>query len=150
MKGVPAGLDALEKLFRGPTVGLELAVGMLMEVVDVEEKAEVLEPVGAAGTAFWDLGNRASEDACSLEEELISPFKAEGDEVAEVIAGKKELRKCRRIVVTWTSRGTNGQTRLLRRCCLCEDVRKKKQSMLELSDGSTARTRSQSECEVSG
>jgi hypothetical protein len=27
-----------------------------------------------------------------LEEELISPFKAEGEEVAEVIAGKKELK----------------------------------------------------------
>lgn len=61
------------------------------EAVDgIEEKAEGFVAVGAAGTAFWDLGNRTSEDACSLEEELISPFKAEGEEVAEVIAGKKK------------------------------------------------------------
>jgi hypothetical protein len=45
----------LEKLFRGPVVGLELAVGMLTEVVAVEgieEKGEGLVPVGAADTAF--------------------------------------------------------------------------------------------------
>lgn len=97
---------------------------MLIEEVAVEgieEKGEGLGAVGAAGTAFCDLGNRTSEDACSFEEELISPFKAEGEEVAEVIAGKKELKKVNDTSARQESPGP-AEGRMSRRGCLEDAV----------------------------
>lgn len=104
------GLDAFEKLLRGAKVGLELEVVEVVAVVVVGVKKVVVEEVIALeGTdeaekaalilaampedadvrTFCNLGPRASEDVDNLDETLLSPFKAEDEEIAEFIAERR-------------------------------------------------------------
>jgi len=101
------GLDAFEKLLRGAKVGLELEVAEVVVVAVVGVVEIVVEDVIALeGTeeagkvalilaampedadvrTFCNLGPRASEDVDSLDEALLSPFKAEDEEVVKFIA----------------------------------------------------------------
>jgi hypothetical protein len=104
------GLEALEKLLRGAKAGLELevvevvvvAVVGVVEVVveelialegtvEAEKAALILAamPEDADVRTFCNLGPRASEDVDSLDETLLSPFKAEDEEVVEFIAERR-------------------------------------------------------------
>lgn len=104
------GLDAFEKLLRGAKVGLELevvevivvaVVGVVKIVVEevialegteeAEKAALILAamPEDADVRTFCNLGPRASEDVDSLDEALLSPFKAEDEEVVEFIAERR-------------------------------------------------------------
>lgn len=104
------GLDAFEKLLRGAKVGLELevvevivvaVVGVVKIVVEevialegteeAEKAALILAamPDDADVRTFCNLGPRASEDVDSLDEALLSPFKAEDEEVVEFIAERR-------------------------------------------------------------
>lgn len=100
------GLDAFEKLLRGAKLGLELEV---VEVVVVAAEVVVEEVIALEGTeeaekaalilaampedadvrTLCNLGPRASEDVDSLDETLLSPFKAEDEEVVEFIAERR-------------------------------------------------------------
>lgn len=104
------GLDAFEKLLRGAKVGLELEVvevvvvavagvveAVVEEVIALEgtdkaEKAALIlaaMPEDADVRTFCNFGPRASEDVDSLDETLLSPFKAEDEKVVEFIAEKR-------------------------------------------------------------
>jgi len=104
------GLDAFEKLLRGAKVGLELevvevvvvAVVGVVEIVveevialegteEAEKAALILAamPEDADVRTFCNLGPRVSEGVDSLDEALLSPFKAEDEEVVEFIAERR-------------------------------------------------------------
>jgi hypothetical protein len=104
------GLDAFEKLLRGAQLGLEVevlevVVVAVIEVVEVVvEEVIALEGTEEAGKAalilaampkdadvrtFCNLGPRASEDADGLDETLLSPSKAEDEEVVKFIAERR-------------------------------------------------------------
>lgn len=105
------GLDAFEKLLRGAKVGLQLEVVEVVVVVAVVGVVEVVveEVMALEGTeeaekaalilaampedadvrTFCNFGPRASEDVDSLDETLLSPFKAEDEEVVEFIAERR-------------------------------------------------------------
>lgn len=100
------GLDAFEKLLRGAKLGLELEVVEVVvgavevvveEVIALEgtEEAEkaalilVAMPEDADVRTLCNLGPRASEDGDTLDETLLSPFKAEDEEVVEFIVERR-------------------------------------------------------------
>jgi hypothetical protein len=81
----------LDALLRGAKAGLDVAVEVVVpEAATVadgieEEDTDVLPPTDVDVMTCCSLGSRASEAADSLELVLISPFKAEGEEAADVI-----------------------------------------------------------------
>lgn len=99
------GLDALEKLVRGSKVGLadvvvvavvgvEVVVEGVIALGGTDEAAEkavlilAAMPEDAGVRTFCNLGPRATEDVDSLDETLLSPVKAEEEEVVEFMAEK--------------------------------------------------------------
>lgn len=85
----------METLLRGAKAGLDVAVEVVVpetvmapEGVEAEEGDTDVLPAVVVVVTFCNLGSRASDAADNLELVGMSPFKAEGEEVAAVIVEK--------------------------------------------------------------